>query len=237
MSMNFSEFKKMLGSDPNNQDPEFLSARDSSPEFQQAAAASDDFEAQVKRAVGVSAPHGLLDKLKEISKQEAPSMGSSWKSYALAASVLMAVAVAGLTMRGPGADSTMGEYIAYHYSLDGQQLLSRGEDVLADNVSEILGQLQVSLSQEARDMVGFIKFCPTPAGKGAHLVINTNDGPITVIFMPDTPVTDGELMKFEGMQAQLVRLGEHSAVIIGKETQQIASYHGLVQSSFSSLST
>ena len=235
--MNFSEFKKMLDTDPNNQDPEFLGARDSSPEFQQAAAASDDFEARIQQAVRISAPQGLLDELKEISQQEEPSKGSSWMSYALAASVLMAIAVAGLTMRGPGAGTPVDEYVAHHYSLDGQKLLSQGEGALADNVSDVLAQLQVSLSQETSDMVGFIKFCPTPGGKGAHMVINTNDGPITIIFMPDTAVTDGELMKFEDMQAQLVNLGDHSAVIIGKETQKIASYHGLVQNSFSSLST
>ena len=33
MSMNFSEFIRQLGAEPRSQDPEFLRARQSSPEF------------------------------------------------------------------------------------------------------------------------------------------------------------------------------------------------------------
>ena len=44
MSMNFSEFKKLLGADPRNSDPETLRARESGPEFEEAAAEAEAFE-------------------------------------------------------------------------------------------------------------------------------------------------------------------------------------------------
>ena len=37
MSMNFSDFKRLLGADPRSQDPETLRARQSAPEFETAA--------------------------------------------------------------------------------------------------------------------------------------------------------------------------------------------------------
>jgi hypothetical protein len=44
MSMNFSEFKKLIGADPWSQDPEVLRARNSAPEFEQAAGDAEAFE-------------------------------------------------------------------------------------------------------------------------------------------------------------------------------------------------
>ncbi len=44
MSMNFSEFKKLIGADPLNRDSETLRARNSAPEFEAAAAEAGAFE-------------------------------------------------------------------------------------------------------------------------------------------------------------------------------------------------
>ena len=51
MSMNFSEFKKLLGADPLNGDPETLRARDSGPEFEAAAVEAKAFEKKLHAAV------------------------------------------------------------------------------------------------------------------------------------------------------------------------------------------
>ncbi len=159
-----------------------------------------------------------------------------WHYYALAASLLLAVTAAGITWRmNPGFDSVE-DYVAYHYAHDGSALVSRGEGQLAQNVDEILTRFHIALTPEARRMVGVIKFCPTPDGTGAHMVLNTKHGPITIIFMPHTVVTDGEMLAFDGMQAQLVNLASGSAAVIGTEDQDIASFHALVQDSFIKLS-
>jgi hypothetical protein len=124
-----------------------------------------------------------------------------------------------------------------HYAYDGPALVARGEGQRAANVDEILHQFQVGMTPELSGMVSVIKFCPTPGGKGAHMVLNTEHGPITVIFMPDTEVADGEMLDFDGMQAQLVVLESGSAVVIGTHSQQVADFHTLVQNSFIPLST
>ena len=54
MSMNFSEFKKLLGADPLNRDPETLHARASGDEFEQAAREAEDFERRLKGALDVA---------------------------------------------------------------------------------------------------------------------------------------------------------------------------------------
>ena len=48
--MNFSEFKKLLGADPGNREPETLRARASGPEFEQAAQEAEAFERRLESA-------------------------------------------------------------------------------------------------------------------------------------------------------------------------------------------
>ena len=231
MSMDYSEFIRQLGVDPGTRDPAFLSARDSSPEFARAAAASDRFERQLSRALGLSAPQDLLAGLQRVGHPHEWQQ-SSWRYYALAAIILLAVISAGVIWRlNPRFDSVE-QYLAYHYAEDGPILVARGEGQHADNIDEVLNRLNVGLTPQARSMVGLIKFCPTPGGKGAHLVFNTVHGPITVIFMPDTEVNDGEMLRFDGMQAQLLALTTGSIAVIGTENQQVSSFYDLMHGAF-----
>ncbi len=235
MSMNFSEFIRILGSDPDNQDPEFLRARESSPEAIQAASESDHFERQLKQAVQAPIPEDLVQNLKNLARPE-PVRRNPWRDYAIAASLLLAVVVAGLSWRANQGWESVDQYVVQHYALDGDKLVLKSNGLQADNVEQILAQFQVAMTPEMERMVGLITYCPTPAGKGAHMVINTEQGPITVIFMPDTTVTDGEMVEFDGMKAQLVALERGSAAIIGTMTQPVSSFHAMVQNAIVPLS-
>jgi hypothetical protein len=61
------------------------------------------------------------------------------------------------------------------------------------------------------------------------MVVNTERGLITVIYMPETPVADGERVTFDDREAMLVALPKGSAVIIGAGQQGISDFHALVQ--------
>jgi hypothetical protein len=63
------------------------------------------------------------------------------------------------------------------------------------------------------------------------MVLATEHGLVTLIYMPDTSVTDGERVNFDGLEAMLVTLQSGSAVIIGPEFRQVAELHSLVQES------
>lgn len=231
MSMDYSEFMRQLGADPASQDPAFLSARESSPEFARAAEEADRFEKQLRLALGLSAPRDLLFGLQQAGRAE-QRQRSAWRHYALAALILLAAISAGVVWRMNPEFDSVEQYVAYHYAEDGAELVTRGEGRKADNVEEVLKSLHIGLTPEARRMVGLVKFCPTPGGRGAHLVFNTAHGPITVIFMPDTQVTDGEMLRFDGMQAQLLALATGSAAVIGTENQQVSSFYDLLHGAF-----
>ena len=232
MSMNFSEFKRFLGADPRSRDPEFQRARHSSPEFEEAAARAERFETKLERSASIAAPDGLMEVIKAISQQQAASTKSKgWRRMALAASVFIAVGAAGLTWKmNPHWDSVE-DYLAYHYRQDGEKLLTRADGASANDVQALLSELNVRATPALAGIIGMIKYCPTPDGKGVHMILNTETGPVTVFYMPETEVTDKEMLVFDNMEAILVDLQSGSAAIIGPDPQLISSLYSFVQDS------
>ena len=232
MSMNFSEFKRLLGAEPRNGDPEFQRARHSAPEFEEAAADAERFETKLERATSIPAPVGLLEDIMAITRQPSePAKTRGWWPMALAASVLIAVGAAGLSWNMNRSWDSVEDYLVYHYRHDGEKVMARADGGTAGDVQAILSGLDVQAGPALADIVGVIKYCPTPDGKGVHMILNTETGPVTVIYMPHTKVTDGEMLAFDNVEAILVELQSGSAAIIGPDEQLISSLSGLVQDS------
>jgi hypothetical protein len=95
----------------------------------------------------------------------------------------------------------------------------------------LLAEFGVSAAPALAGIVSVVKTCPTPDGKGLHMVLDTERGLVTVIYMPATAVMDGEHVRFDDRDAVLVALRSGSAVIIGSEAQQVADLHSLVRES------
>jgi len=235
MSMNFSEFKKLIGADPWNRDPETLRARNSAPEFETAAAEAEAFEEKLQSALHIQPPAGLLDDIKGISREIEsiqPAKQRSWMPLALAASLLIAVGAVGMVWKQSRQWDNVEAYLADHYSHDGDTLVEQATDIVSEqDVVKIMASLNASADQQLAGRIKFIKFCPTPEGRGAHMVVSTDQGPMTIIFMPKTQVTDGELVRFEQMHAFLVNLEHGSAAIIGKQSQAVESMEAVIRES------
>lgn len=230
MSMNFSEFKKLIGADPWNRDPETLRARNSDPEFEAVAAEAEAFEGKLQSALHVQPPADLLAEIKGISQQ--PVQRRNWMPLALAASLLIAVGAVGMVWKQSRQWDDVGAYLADHYSHDGSALVDQATDLVAEqDIARIMASLNAAAGQQLSERIKFIKFCPTPQGRGAHMVVSTDQGPMTIIFMPKTQVTDGEVVQFEQMHAFLVSLEHGSAAIIGRQSQAVESLETVLRSS------
>jgi len=228
--MNFSEFKKLIGAEPRNRDAAVTQARESKPEFEAAAREAGVFEDKLEAALKIQPPPSLLDEIKHITQQ--PARRKNWIPLAMAATLVIAVGAAGLAWKQTRQWDTVGEYLADHYSHDGAKLVAKAvEPVEKADVERILARFNVSAAEQLASRIQFIKFCPTPDGRGAHMVINTEQGLMTLILMPHTDVSNGEIVEFENMHALLVSLGPGSAAIIGEQDQPVETLQTIVQQS------
>ncbi len=230
MSMNFSEFKKLIGADPLNRDSETLRARNSAPEFEAAAAKAEAFEEKLQSALLIQPPADLLDSIKAISQQ--PAKRRSWIPLALAASLLITVGAVTMVWKQPQQWESVEAYVADHYSRDGSKLVARATDIVAQKeIDKIMATLGATADEQLSGRIMFIRFCPTPEGRGAHIVVSTDQGPMTIIFMPETQVVDGEMLEFDRMHAMLVNLEHGSAAIIGEQGQAVENLQAMVRES------
>ncbi len=232
MSMSFSEFKKLIGADPRSRESRTIEARESNPEFETAAREAKVFEDKLEAALHIPPPEGLLKQIKDISLQGA--YRSNWIPMALAATLVIAVGVSGLVWKQATRWGSIEDYLSDHYSHDGASLVAKAvAPVDKADIDRILARLDTSMNQQLAENIRFIKFCPTPDGRGAHMVIDTAQGLMTVILMPHTDVADGQLIEFQDMRALLVSLGTGSAAIIGDQNQGFEELQAMVRQSLS----
>ena len=230
MSMNFSEFKKLIGADPWNRDPDTLRARNSAPEFETAAVEAEAFEEKLQSALHVRPPADLLDSIRSISRQ--PVQSRNWVPLALAASLLIAVGAVGMVWKQSRQFESIDAYLAEHYSHDGTALIAKATGNAAEqDIVRIMASLDASAGQKLSGRIKFIKYCPTMDGRGAHMVVKTDQGPMTIIFMPKTQVDDGKILEFDQMHALLVNLEQGSAAIIGNRSQAVENLESIVRES------
>jgi len=231
MSMDFTEFKRRLGAEPRSRDPELIAARDSSSEHREAVIKAELFEEKLERAASLPVPSDLLEDIQSVSTSQQVKR-PKWWPVAMAASVLIAVGAAGIAwnMSSPGWESVEA-YVMDHYRHDGDKVLALAQEGTDADVHAMLARFDLDATPELANIVSLIKYCPTPEGKGIHMILNTEDGPVTVIYMPDIHVTDQEMLVFDAMEALLVDLEHGSAAIIGANTQHIQDYYAVVHDS------
>ncbi len=221
MSMNYSEFRRILGADPQSQDSEFLAARESGPEFKQAVAEARAFEQKLKTALQLDVPADLNADITSICAHPLHQRASWWRPVAVAASVLITVAAIGMAWKMNRTWDSVEDYVMDHYRADGAKVLALANAGDAFKLREILADIGIEMSAKMAQSVGFITLCPTPDGDGLHLVLNTDQGPLTVIYMPETRLGDVEDIHFNGMHAHLLSMQSGSAAVIGSEDLQL----------------
>lgn len=232
--MNFLEFKRRLMTDPYNRDPEFVEARKKDETFAEAAAEADAFEARLQKALDVDVPENLAE---DIIFRQSMDSSSHWRSMprilATAASIAMAVAIGTFVFVGDS-DSPPGgnlqEHLAWHWELDGRATLTASESIPSEagDVRRIFSEFGIHLDHELMDQVRLSKFCPTPDGAGAHVVLATDDGPVTMFYLPRTQVKNApkSVSMPNGMEGWVVNLERGSMALIakaGRNTPELAT--------------
>lgn len=234
--MNFSDFKQWLGAEPYTREPEVLQARNSDPEFEATAREAEAFEHKLESAMRVEAPADLLADILSLtdaksSKATVVKSRGPW-FMALAASVFMAVGAASVLLWHQQHFSSVEDYVHRHMSHDGGRVLASAGDIAGvtmAQVNQVLDPFSATVDADLLARIQFVKTCPTPNGDGAHFVISTPEGPVTVIFMPETATKDTTQFDVDGQRAHVVPLKKGSIAIIGSNDQQVEAVTPLLE--------
>lgn len=235
-STSSSEFDQRLGAEPRETAAALRAAaargEPVDPAQLRAAEDAEAFEDRLEAALHLPADEDELvaSALETTKRKRGPSAPPTW--LAMAASVALLAGIAGLTWYASRpVTGDVAQYVANHYRHDGAEVLGRmAEGTTPQQVESVLASLGARPSEALARSVRFIKFCPTPDSKGAHMVIATPDGPATVIFMPAVTVEEPLLLRFDGVEAQVISLPTGSAAIIGAEGEAASALRASLES-------
>jgi hypothetical protein len=182
-------------------------------EFEQAGGKSDAaFEQRLLQAARLPLPGDLMQQLEAMAAayqsagtEQPAGTGLFYRfRYALAALLVLA-AGATLLLRQPGPAESVEAYVAHHFEVDGYAMLAAGSPN-PQELPAILSGFKLGMSPELASQVRFVKYCPTPEGRGIHLVLGTEQGLVTVLLMPGLEVTEGAQFTFDELAAELINL-------------------------------
>lgn len=235
--MNFSNFKQWLGADPYAREAETRQARKRESSAATDAREAENFEHKLENALRVEAPEGLLVGIIARAESEATTKPvikarGPWL-IALAASAFMAVGAASVLLWYQQHYTSVEDYVYKHMRYDGEHVLAQAElqaSVTITQVNKVLQPFATTVDANLLEKIKFIKTCPTPNGKGAHFSMATAYGPVTVIFMPQTPVAGVTQFTFENQRVHIVPLKQGSIAIVGNNDQQINALTPLLES-------
>ncbi len=172
----------------------------------------------------------MTEDLLALTEESSRPRRRPW-SWALAASLMIAAGAAVLILRLNSGWPTVQDYVAEHYEHDGAEVLAMARTgAPANNVQETLAAFGVRAAPELAGLVSVIKICPSPEGSGIHMVLNTEQGLVTLIYMPRTAVSDGERFALGGEDVYLVALDAGSAALISPASQNVSGLGALVHS-------
>ncbi len=217
--MNYFEFKQILDADPYSKDPEFLQARTNDKRCRQAYQKAMAQEQVILDALNVPVPDHNIEHIKF---HQAQNKQNSFRNqiFAIAASMVLVVGV-GFFMLTNNNESDLEKFINEALMMEPAVYMSENE-IPQDDLAPLFASINTAVDGNL-GKVHFMKLCPTLNGKGARMVVmNDLNQPITVLYMPNSPVDEAISMQMEGFKGKIVALEQGSAAIIARPHESTA---------------
>lgn len=237
-----SSFEERLGAEPRQTAAALHAAVEAGvdvhPDRLAAAKSAEALEQRIGETLTqVAVPADLVEGLVELPAQQKRPQGlPGW--LAIAASVVLLVGVSSVLWLGETPqDKAIERYVAEHFEHDGASVLASAANGMDPaQVEAVMASLGARASADLAGRVQYIKFCPTPDSKGAHMVVSTAEGPATVIFMPAVNLDAPMLLRIDGKETRVVSLTSGAAAIIGPGGEAVRELEAMLEEGIQPLS-
>lgn len=217
--MNYFEFKNILDADPHSQDPKFLQAKQDDSRCYRAYQAAMEKEQIIQAALNIPVPQHDIAHIK-FRQTHLKQNRMRRHFFALAASMVLLFGV-GVFFFSNSQRSDLENFINEALMMEPAVYMSDAE-IPQDTLAPLFASINTAIDGNL-GKVHFMKLCPTLNGKGARMVVmNELNQPITVLYMPNSPVNEVIDMHMEGYKGKIVALEQGSAAIISRPHENTA---------------
>lgn len=142
--------------------------------------------------------------------------------FALAATVVLSVTVGiawQLGVRPVSEAQALERYVVDHIRHE-PEALAATDRVPREAVEALLLEYGLELVGSMDDIV-FLRRCPTPEGTGVHLVVRTDQGPVTVIYLPRQDLQQRMAVEGDGLAGYVERFRDGALALVGAPGQSL----------------
>lgn len=240
------EFRRLAFADPQNQDPEFLAAAQSSPEHARLLRQLQALDSRLSAASrSVPIPSGLVARLKareELAANDAvvASKPRATRYFVIAASLVVTVGIflsPGLTTARPSAsDLKFHDDVIGHVYREVARYDTKREDASLAQINTVLVEAGGQLRDADRIKQMHIKFAKgcnvTPNSKGAHIVLDGERGSVSVMVVHSSPVTTTFDVTHSRFAGKIIPFGDGNLIIVGEKNEPLDKYEAMIVDAF-----
>jgi hypothetical protein len=178
-------------------------------------------DARLAQAIKLPVPEGLKERVllrRSIAGNRTRRLGYE---LALAAGLVLAIALGLSYPRSEdGLRDAVAAYVQQHAVRDpaGDTRLSR------DTVNAALHEVGIELNQGVGE-IAFAKPCDIYEGRGAHLIVPGERGPVTVLIMPEANVRQEVMLRSGNLIGKIVPCPRGSIAIVGTKDEALDVIH------------
>lgn len=215
--MDCTEFRHMVTGDPSTADGEaHLSDCADCRAF---VADVHTLDATLKRAMQVSVPPLSLPELPELDQSNVTTLATRrprpvW--FAAAAALVLAVFLGGRALLVPADYASLEDEIIAHMSHEPYSRQITDRAVSKSRLQRVVPQSMANLSEET-GLITYAQSCEINGHSVPHLVIQGENGPVTVILMPNETVDRASTLEGNGFTGVLLPVGRGSIAILGEQ--------------------
>lgn len=219
--MNCLDFQRQLNADPRRLSPEAEAHAEDCPACARRLVKQLRLESQLAQALLVDPPEGLADRVLLATRLR--QRRERMPLFALAASLVVAVGI-GLTLPNWQQEDLAGSGIAH---------VLREPALLLASETVTRGQLEAQLARVGAVLAGELPAvhagpCEVPGGDGAHIVLDTPHGRVTMLLMPNRQTRQAISKLDQGLIAVVHSASRGCYTLVAENARALAHVQALL---------
>lgn len=228
--MNCLDFRRQFLADPYTKDPILHAHRNECAGCGKQAEKILQFESALTNALKVDPPENLNEKiLMRETLQHRQSSRRTFRTLALAASIVVASVVAFNLYRSPDSSTPVDLLAIEHVMHDSRALMSTSV-VSTARIKKVMETVNIDFGGELRN-VTFAGNCRVNGKLGVHLVVAGEHGPVTILFLPGETAESTMMTEHDAMHVMVLPNSRGSTAIVGKTLADVETIESTVKQS------
>lgn len=229
------EFRRRLFSDPQSTDAELQQALKTDGARQQLQQELLQQDKQIKQVLQFEVPEDLAGRLlfnQQLDAYRQKRQRRRW-AYGLAASVALALGMVQLRFEPLHLPTDLGGYALAHVYHEASALVGKSSQLPLSQVNALLASFDGKLAG-FEQQVRYARFCSFRGVRSLHLILDTQDGPVTVFVLPkDHGWPANQAFADDNFHGQSLMMTKADLVLVAAKDQQLQDIAGKLQQQLS----